>query len=1016
MSKFSKGSKWRKWDLHIHTPLSVVQNYGGEPKFEAFIDALENLPREVKVVGITDYYFIDGYEKVIKEKLEKGRLQNLEKIFPILEFRIDIFSSANKSELSKVNLHILFDLDEANIDAEIESVRKEFLGQIPVKNEKGDEKYLSSGPAAFTELAGSLQDGFAELIPEWRCVLAGLKKSAWKDKIFLFLGHKEWNNLDHGQRRKIKKKELLSNANAILSAGKVDARKTMWADELAAQMGLSPRPYLHSLDIHDFKKLGAEYECNTWIKADPTFEGLKQIIHEPKDRVFIGDRPRVLGRVEGDKTKYIKSLSVDHAGDYDGRMGEWFKNISMEFSKELVVIIGNKGSGKSAIADILSLLGDTRQQRFSFLTKEKFLSKNLAENFCAEIKWESGSSSPNKLLSERADTDCVESVRYIPQNYFEDLTNELDIKEFQSEIEKIIFNHLSDAKKLAQPDFAALRAYKAKSIERAIATLEAKVGTINKEIIALEAQKHPDHLKGIDGEIASKRREIAEQEKLLESVKSAAPKQTQSNNASKSDEAIKGLRAQKSEAEKRLGECQKRVGKIHRDREELQQIKSEVQDMDRIVSDFVESNADRAARQSLDIKKIIRWGGVDVSDIDKRLAELTKNENEIRSLLVTVDDIESGEHPDSESAKKTSLLWKIHELTERISGIQQKMSAGQRQIEDNRKRVAEIETQIKNLRGNKSDPVPGTLHFLQKQKTFVEKALDSELENARKNRVEISLAIYSQKKEILDLYNSFKDPVSELIKKEEMLGDYDVSIDSSFDMKPSFISGFLGYIDKSRRGSFYGVEEGEKRIREIINNADLGQKESICSMLNSIINNLEHDCRQNIGDDDRRNISDQITNDLEGFYSHVFSLRHLEPKYELKLGNKHLHELSPGERGILLLVFYLMLDKEHIPLVLDQPEDNLDNQSVFKSLSKFIRRAKERRQIFVVTHNPNLAVGADAEQVIYVNIDKEHGNKFSFVSGSIESKKINDKIVDILEGTMPAFVMRRLKYQGQGGS
>ena len=59
-----------------------------------------------------------------------------------------------------------------------------------------------------------------------------------------------------------------------------------------------------------------------------------------------------------------------------------------------------------------------------------------------------------------------------------------------------------------------------------------------------------------------------------------------------------------------------------------------------------------------------------------------------------------------------------------------------------------------------------------------------------------------------------------------MLGDYDVSIDSSFDMKPSFISGFLGYIDKSRRGSFYGVEEGEKRIREIINNADLDRKKA----------------------------------------------------------------------------------------------------------------------------------------------------------------------------------------------
>ena len=64
----------------------------------------------------------------------------------------------------------------------------------------------------------------------------------------------------------------------------------------------------------------------------------------------------------------------------------------------------------------------------------------------------------------------------------------------------------------------------------------------------------------------------------------------------------------------------------------------------------------------------------------------------------------------------------------------------------------------------------------------------------------------------------------------------------------------------------------------------------------------------------------------------------------------------------------------------------------------------------MVTHNPNLAVVADAEQVINVNIDKEKGNKFSFISGSIENLEINQKIVDVLEGTMPAFTKRKNKY------
>ena len=133
--------------------------------------------------------------------------------------------------------------------------------------------------------------------------------------------------------------------------------------------------------------------------------------------------------------------------------------------------------------------------------------------------------------------------------------------------------------------------------------------------------------------------------------------------------------------------------------------------------------------------------------------------------------------------------------------------------------------------------------------------------------------------------------------------------------------------------------------------------------------------------------------------------------YELKLDGKILDELSPGEKGTLLLVFYLMIDKEDTPLIIDQPEDNLDNKSVFQVLTHFIKTAKKRRQIVIVTHNPNLAVGADAEQVIYVELDKKSGkHTFSFEAGSIESPAINRRLVEILEGTMPAFDKRKLRY------
>jgi predicted ATPase len=149
-------------------------------------------------------------------------------------------------------------------------------------------------------------------------------------------------------------------------------------------------------------------------------------------------------------------------------------------------------------------------------------------------------------------------------------------------------------------------------------------------------------------------------------------------------------------------------------------------------------------------------------------------------------------------------------------------------------------------------------------------------------------------------------------------------------------------------------------------------------------------------------------------YDYLFGFDYLEAKYDLKIDGKDLKELSAGERGGLLLIFYLMLDRRDVPLVIDQPEDNLDNKSVYEILVTFLKKAKRRRQIIMVTHNPNLAVVADAEQIIHVSIDKKNKlNDFDFKSGAIENPVINKAVVDILEGTLPAFDNRRLKYRKQ---
>jgi len=101
MPNVPAGSSWNKWDLHIHTPSSLVHNYPGtspDDAWEAFLKDLETLPPEFKAIGINDYIFIVGYERARKAKLEQGRLRNIDLLLPVIELRLDKFAGVVKKE------------------------------------------------------------------------------------------------------------------------------------------------------------------------------------------------------------------------------------------------------------------------------------------------------------------------------------------------------------------------------------------------------------------------------------------------------------------------------------------------------------------------------------------------------------------------------------------------------------------------------------------------------------------------------------------------------------------------------------------------------------------------------------------------------------------------------------------------------------------------------------------------------------------------------------------------------
>ena len=123
--------------------------------------------------------------------------------------------------------------------------------------------------------------------------------------------------------------------------------------------------------------------------------------------------------------------------------------------------------------------------------------------------------------------------------------------------------------------------------------------------------------------------------------------------------------------------------------------------------------------------------------------------------------------------------------------------------------------------------------------------------------------------------------------------------------------------------------------------------------------------------------------------------------------------MSEGKKAFVLLLLKLKIENNDMPLLIDQPEDELDNRSIVNDLVELLRKQKEYRQIILVTHNANIVIGADSEQVIIAS-ERDEANsqkeKFCYEGGSLENSEIRSKICEILEGGKNAFRKRENRY------
>jgi len=402
-TNYFSGSTWSKWDLHVHTPYSIVNDYKSNESdvWEKYISALEKL-ENIKVLGINDYWFIDGYKKVIGYK-NKGRLKNIDLILPVIELRLEYL--VGNSNLNKINYHVIFSNELAPEEIEEEFIKKIEIPNLDNKSLTKDnlikygKKIIKETPDNKKTNKSCLQVGFDNFAVSLDKVEELLSKKLFQGKYLTAIGKTEWEEFRWDGSSDIKK-TLINKADLIFTASpnieQFYKSKQKFIDNQVNDL------LVHCSDAHQFpqdkntksKKLG---HCFTWIKAKPTFEGLKQIIYEPKYRLKISENK------PSNPIHFIKSVTLKF------KDGIKFNNNTfcfsgtkktIYFSSNLTCIIGGRGSGKSTILNLIA-------KKLNILENKDFFSDLEGIN-------------EQKLLNSiEVELDGLNNVEYLAQNTIE---------------------------------------------------------------------------------------------------------------------------------------------------------------------------------------------------------------------------------------------------------------------------------------------------------------------------------------------------------------------------------------------------------------------------------------------------------------------------------------------------------------------------------------------------------------------------------------------------------------------
>lgn len=947
------GSTWIKCDLHFHTPSSFDYKDKSVTN-EQIVECL--IEHDIKLIAITDHHKID-IDRISKLKEFS---ENKITILPGIELR--------SNQGSKELIHYIGLFPE---EIDLEHLQATVYGQLgltelKLRQKGGDERvYVPLHEAC--EVIANL-NGIVS-------IHAG-KKSNSIESID--------NTEQFHQQIKI---DIAKQVN-ILEVGRLKD-VNVYRDIIFKNTGLN-LPVVTGSDNHNIN----EYKSpNCWLKANPTFLGLRQVINEPVDRVFLGEKPDILKHLEQNRTRYIKSVHFNK--EPQSTLPEkWFPSDPIEFNHGLIAIIGNKGNGKSALADTIGLLGNCpHHESFSFLHTDQFrhTKHNKANDFSAKLTWYSNESIERKLSEEYSPND-IESVIYIPQFHLETICDELkggkDGK-FNEEIKQVIFSRVPQDKRFGKGNLDEILKFRTEESEQKIRDLVNDLKTATITVVELEDKSAAGHKELLESKLKSINDEIRVHmnEKPQEIAKPTSAS-SQPTSFQLDAELI-----EEKKLEERIKELKDQKGQLIYKLECLEKISKRLSNLEEQVENLSSDIAEYTGLLELNFADLVKFS-INGNIINEKKKSLELSNEEIDKEL----DIDS----------ETSITNKLKVIQDKISDLRAQLDEPNKQYQNYIEKNEIWQKRLIELQGDEN--IPNTQRSLESQLKSLSD-LPAQLKEARKKQTDCASKIFREKLDQLKAYEELYKPLQDFIDNHQLAKEkYNLKFNVSL-VSSNFIEKFMPHINQGRKGSFYGQEDGRAVLKQIVDSANFQSEDGVIDFIDQLIDHLIKDKRSQSNIDNT--INQQLKQGIKpnDLYEYIYGLEYLQPRYVLTWEGKSLDQLSPGERGTLLLIFYLLIEDSGLPLIIDQPESNLDNHTVYDLLVECIKEAKKKRQIFIVTHNPNLAVVCDAEQVIHASLDKQNNHTLTYTSGALENRKICELIIDVLEGTRPAINNRIAKYR-----